>query len=149
MPVSQQSQSHSKRGIKYNPSATVKIPVVQEPTAKTQGEGLAMESSKLGTATASSSETRRWFRIARAVLLSSFLLFAIATYSLWHQYQSTRPTLINQDSGQVHQLYAGNWVVYVTTAEQFRLYGLAVAAAASLAATVALDTFVLGKNEDD
>jgi hypothetical protein len=108
-----------------------------------------MESSKLSAANASSNDGRRWFRIARAILLSSFLLFAIATYSLWHQYQSTRPTLINQDSGQTHPLYAGNWVVYVTTAEQVRLYGLAIAAAASLAGTVALDTFVLGKNEDD
>jgi hypothetical protein len=54
-----------------------------------------------------------------------------------------------QDSGQVHALYAGNWVVYLTRAEQIRLYGLALAAAASLAGTVALDTFVLGKNEDD
>src|ERR1700690_4359564 len=106
-----------------------------------------MESPKLSAANASSTDRRFWFRIARAVLLASFLLFAMATYYLWHQYQATRPTIINEDSGEVHALYAGNWAVYVTRAEQVRLYGLALAAAVSLVATVALDTFVLGKNE--
>ena len=143
------SLSHYQPEIKYNLQPPSKTPRGKNPTAREQGEGLTMESSKLSAATASSSETQRWFRIARAVLLSSFLLFIIATYSLWHQYQSTRPTLMNQDSGQIHALYAGNWVVYLTTAEQVRLYGLAIAAAASLAGTVALDTFVLGKTEDD
>lgn len=57
--------------------------------------------------------------------------------------------MMNQDSGQIHALYAGSWAVYLTRAEQVRLYGLALAAAASLAVTVALDTFVLGKREDD
>jgi hypothetical protein len=108
-----------------------------------------MESSRSSAANASSGDGRRLFRIARAILLSAFLLFAISTYSLWRQYQATRPTLMNQDSGQVHQLYAGNWAVYLTRAEQVRLFGLAIAAAASLAGTVALDTFVLGKDEDD
>jgi dolichyl-phosphate-mannose--protein O-mannosyl transferase len=108
-----------------------------------------MESSQLSAANASSGEGRRWFRIARAILLSAFLLFATATYYLWRRYQATRPTTMNQDSGQVHALYAGNWAVYLTRAEQVRLYGLALAAAASLAGTVALDTFVLGKNEND
>jgi hypothetical protein len=108
-----------------------------------------MESSNLGAASVSSGGSRRRFRIARAVLLTSFLLLAIATYALWRQYQSTRPTLMNQDSGQIHALYAGNWAVYLTRAEQVHLYGLAVAAAACLAGAVALDTFVLSKDEDD
>ena len=108
-----------------------------------------MESSKLSTANVSSGGSRRRFRVARAVLLTSFLLLAIATYALWRQYQSTRPTLMNQDSGQIHTLYAGNWTVYVTGADQFHLYGLAAAAAACLAGAVALDTFVLSGDEDD
>jgi hypothetical protein len=107
-----------------------------------------MESSKLSAANASSGPGRHWFRIARAVLLSAFLLFAIATYYLWRQYEATRPTAMNQDSGQVYALHAGGWDVYLTRAEQVRLYGLALAAAASLAGAVALDTFVLGKNEN-
>ena len=108
-----------------------------------------MESSNSVATNVSPSNARRWFRIARAVLLGAFLLFAMATYYLWHQYQATRPTIINEDSGQVHVLYAGNWAVYVTRAEQVRLYGLAFAAAVSLVATVALDTFVLGKDQKD
>jgi hypothetical protein len=108
-----------------------------------------MESPGLSAANRSSGDRRFWFRVARAALLGAFLLFAMATYYLWHEYQATRPTIINQDSGHVQALYAGNWAVYVTRAEQFRLYGLALAAAVSLAATVALDTFVLGKDKDD
>jgi hypothetical protein len=77
------------------------------------------------------------------------LIFAIATYSLSRQYQSTRPTFLDQDSGQIHALKAGSWIVYVTRTDQVRLYGLAVAAAACLAGAVALDTFVLSKDEDD
>jgi hypothetical protein len=108
-----------------------------------------MESSKLSAANSSSGGSRSLFRIVRAVLLTAFLLFAMATYYLWRQYQYTRPTLMNQDSGQIHALYAGNWNVYLTSADQFHLYALAIAAAACLAGAVALDTFVLGKSDPD
>jgi hypothetical protein len=108
-----------------------------------------MESPRLSAASVSLGENRRGFRIARAIFLSSFLIFAIATYSLWRQYQSTRPTFLDQDSGQIHALNAGSWIVYVTRTDQVRLYGLAVAAAACLAGAVAIDTFVLSKDEDD
>jgi hypothetical protein len=107
-----------------------------------------MESPKL-SATVSSSTSRRSFRIARAFFLFAFLVFVIATYSLSRQYQSTRPTLLDQNSGQIHPLNADNWTVYVTRTDQVRLYGLAAAAAACLVGAVALDTFVLSKDEDD
>jgi hypothetical protein len=108
-----------------------------------------MGSPKLSSASVSSVESRRGFRIARAVLLSSFLIFSIATYSLWRQYQSTRPTFVDQNSSQVHPLNAGGWTVYITRSDQVLLDSLAVAAAACLAGAVALDTFVLSNDEDE
>src|SRR5579862_8890649 len=97
-----------------------------------------MGSPRLSAASVSFGENRREFRIARAVLLSAFLIFAIATYSLWRQYQSTRPTLLDQTSDQLHALNAGRWTVYVTRTDQVRLYGLAVAAVACLVGAVGL-----------
>ena len=96
-----------------------------------------------------SSEHRRLLRILRAVFATTFLLFASATYYLWRQYGSTRPGLLDQGSGQVHALYTMGWTVYLTRADQFRLYGLGLAAAACLVGAVALDTFALGKEERD
>jgi hypothetical protein len=108
-----------------------------------------MGSPRISAANVSSGERRRGFRIARAIVLSAFLILAIATYSLWRQYQSTRPIFLDQASGQVHALNTGSWTVYVTRSDQIRLYGLAVAAVACLVGAVALDTFVLSKDEDD
>jgi hypothetical protein len=107
-----------------------------------------MESPILRSARVSSGESRRGFRIARAILLSAFLVLAIATYSLWRQYRSTRPTILDQTSGQIDALNAGNWTVYITRTDQARLYGLAVAAAACLVGAVALDAFFLSKDEE-
>jgi hypothetical protein len=108
-----------------------------------------MESSKLSAASVSSSPNRRSIRIVRACSLTAFLVLAIASYSLWRQFQSTRPTFSDQNSGQIHALNAGHWTVYVTRTDQIRLFGLAAAAAACLAGAVALDTFFLGRDEDD
>src|SRR5580704_18504178 len=108
-----------------------------------------MQSRKLTVVTASSSESRRGFRIARAILLSSFLLFAIATYSLWRHYQSTRPTFVDETSSQIYPLNAGGWTVYITRTDQVLLDALAVASAACLAAAVALDTFVLSRDDNE
>jgi hypothetical protein len=108
-----------------------------------------MESPKISAASVSSGDGRHGVRIARAVLLSAFLILVIATYRLGRQYQATRPTFLEQTSGQLHALNAGSWTVYITRTDQVRLYGLAVAAAACLAGAVALDTFVLSKTKDD
>lgn len=108
-----------------------------------------MGSPKISASGVSSGESRHGIRIARAVLLSAFLILAIATYRLGRQYQSTRPTFLDQTSGELHALNAGSWTVYVTRTDQVRLYGLGVLAAACLAGAVALDTFVLNKNKDD
>jgi hypothetical protein len=107
-------------------------------------KGLAMESQRLSAASVSSGANGRGFRVARAVLMSAFLSFTIATYSLLRLYQSTRPAFLDQPSGQLHALNAGSWTVYVTRTDQVRVYGLAVAAAVCLVGAVALDTFVPG-----
>ena len=73
----------------------------------------------------------------------------MATYALWHRYQSTRPTFLDQSSGQIYALNADYWTVYLTRADQVRLFGLAAAAAICLVGAVALDTFVTSKNEDN
>jgi hypothetical protein len=96
-----------------------------------------------------SAENRRLYRALRALLATAFLLLTLATYNLWRQYGSTRPSLMDEGSGQVHPLYALGWTVYLTRSDQFRLYGLGVAAAFCLVGAVALDTFVLGKKECD
>jgi hypothetical protein len=94
-------------------------------------------------------EDRRLFRALRAVLATAFLVFTLATYYVWRQYGSTRPSLMDQGAGQVHPLYTLGWTVYLTRSDQFRLYGLGIAAVLCLVGAVALDTFVLGKKECD
>jgi hypothetical protein len=100
-----------------------------------------MRSSKLGTNNSASDDRQHLFRIARTLLAFAFLLFGLATYYLWSQYLYTRPSFMDQDSGHIHALYAEGWTVYLTRADQFRLYGLVVAAVACLVGAVALDVF--------
>ena len=95
------------------------------------------------------SKHKRFFRFARAVLATAFLAFASATYYLWRQFADTQPSFMDTRLGNVHPLSAQGWTVYLNRAEQFRLYGLAVVAAACLAGAVALDTFVLSKKDYD
>jgi hypothetical protein len=83
------------------------------------------------------------------VLATGFLGCAAATYYLWREYASMRPSVLDEASGQVHALYALGWTVYLSRADQLRFYGLGAAAAACLVGAVALDTFVLsGKNSE-
>lgn len=96
-----------------------------------------------------SAENRRLFRFLRAALATAFLVFTLATYYVWRQFGSTRPSLVDQGAGQVHPLYALGWTVYLTRSDQYQLYGLGVAAVFCLIGAVALDTFVLGKKECD
>jgi len=93
----------------------------------------------LGANDLPSEDRRRSFRIARTLLATAFLMFGMAAYYLSRQYLYTRPSFMDQDSGQVHALSAQGWTVYLSGADEFRLYGLAVAAAACLIGAVALD----------
>jgi hypothetical protein len=86
-------------------------------------------------------DQRRAFRIARGILATLVLLCGAGTYYLWQRYADNAPSFSNQDTGQVHELYANGLSVYLTRQQQFLLYGLAAAAAACLAGAVALDAF--------
>ena len=95
-------------------------------------------------------EDRRLFRVLRAVLATAFLVFTLATYYVWRQYGSTRPSLMDQGSGQVHPLYALGWTVYLTRSITTSRSGASgIAAVFCLVGAVTLDTFVLGKKECD
>ena len=90
-------------------------------------------------------DRRRAFRVARAVLATFVLFCGSGTYYLWQRYADNAPSFANQDSGQVHELYANGMSVYLTRQQQYLLYGLAAATAACLAGAVALDAFAPGK----
>lgn len=94
-----------------------------------------------------SEKRRRYFRIARGILATAVLLLAAVTYYTWYRFSATAPGLTDQESGHIYALNANGLTVYLTRAQQFRLYGFAVATAACLAGTVALDAF--GKKESD
>jgi hypothetical protein len=58
------------------------------------------------------------------------LLIWCASFYLWYQYAFTRPTVAQPSIGRIYGLNTHGSVVYLTSAERLRLFGLQAIAAA-------------------
>lgn len=84
--------------------------------------------------------------LTRALGVASLLL-AAASFRLWYVYAYTRPHFAYPEYGQIYEMTANGWTVYLTRTEQVQLYAMTGLAILSLVGAVTLDLLVTGRKE--